>query len=171
MLVTLRFIAREDALATVPGSRANLGQPAWYIGRRYSPPDAKIGKAASYPATKEPYEVTLDLAKQDDSIRFNRFVKIAKRFDIWPFDAETAKLCDVPLPTVVFKDDEWRVPLPPAPHPPGESTSTELGAPALSDVAPPPPVMAADEPPPAASPEALETALDEKASAKTKKRS
>jgi hypothetical protein len=101
----LRFIAREDALATVPGSRVNVGQSAHYVGRTYLAP--KDGKGASYPATQEPHEATFDMSKQEDMARFNRYLKIAKRGDIWPADEATAKACGVDYVPASFKDGEW----------------------------------------------------------------
>jgi hypothetical protein len=122
-MVTLRFYAREDALASIPGSRANIGQAANYIGRKYEKPDAKAGKPAKYPATPEAHEATFNLDKEDDRARFNRYVKIAKRGDIWPADEATAKACDVDLPQVEFhKDDgEWRRTAPRLPLAPGNA--------------------------------------------------
>ena len=119
----LRFIAREDGLATIPGSRANIGQAAFYIGRTFSPPDKAEGKGASYPATEAPHEVELDLSRQDEVIRFNRYVKLAKRGDIWPADEETANACGIALPAVGFSKDagEWRLVAQLAPQPPGNS--------------------------------------------------
>lgn len=144
-MVTLRFIAREDALATVPGARSSIGQPSYYIGRTYVAPDRKTGRPAKYEATKEPYEVTLDLEKQDEAIRFNRYVKIAQRGDIWPFDAQTAKLCGVALPAAEFNDGEWRCAPPPQPTPPGSAPADGAG-----DAPPLPATGLADASPPAA---------------------
>jgi hypothetical protein len=138
-MVTLRFYAREDALASIPGSRANIGQAANYIGRKYEKPDAKTGKPAKYPATPEPHEVTFSLDKEDDRARFNRYVKIAKRGDIWPADEATAKACDVDLPEVEFhKDDgEWRRAAPLLPLAPGNASApsgdVETSAPAIGE--------------------------------------
>jgi len=114
----LRFIAREDALATVPGSRASVGQSAHYVGRTYVAP--KDGKGGMYPATQEPHEAMFDMSKQDDVIRFNRYVKIAKRGDIWPADQETAAACGVEFVQASFKAGEWTrgaAPAPAAIHP------------------------------------------------------
>jgi hypothetical protein len=191
MVVTLRFIAREDAIATLPGSRANLGQPAWYVGRKYLPADPKTGKPASYPATEDPYEVTLDLDKQDDASRFNRFVKIAKRGDIWAADADTAKACGVELVKATDAKGEWQRAAPPAPVPPGEqppatvlvsepttpstpgtrALDVESSAPSLPPESPAPPPFA--EPDFSLPTDILESAFDEKVSHKTatKKRS
>ena len=124
-MVTLRFIAREDALATVPGSRPSIGQAAFYIGRKYVPPDRTTGKGARYEATEEPFEVTFDLDKQEDAGRFNRYIKIAQRGDIWPADEETAEACGVDFVPTTFSNGEWK------------RTSTEPTAPGNSPAAAP----------------------------------
>lgn len=119
-MVTLRFIARENAVATVPGSRANIGQAAFYVGRKYVPPDREKGKGATYVATEEPHEVSLDLDREDDKARFYRYQKLAKRGDIWAADEKTAKACDVEFVPATFANGEWTRTVV-APRPPGEA--------------------------------------------------
>jgi hypothetical protein len=131
-MVTLRFIAREDALATVPGSRANVGQPAFYIGRKYIAPDRAAGRGARYEATQEPYEVTLDLDRQDDAMRFNRHVKLAQRGDIWPADEETAKHCGLAFVQASFANGEWKRSEPMPPQPPNDVMSSAPSLPATA---------------------------------------
>lgn len=104
----LRFIASEQGLAYIPGSRAGIGQASHYIGRRYQAP--KDGALASYPATEAAHEVDLDRTKQAEEQLFLRYRKLATRGDIWPADEETAKECEVAFVAAVFKDGEWTRP-------------------------------------------------------------
>lgn len=102
----LRFIAREDALAHVPGAPYAVGQAAAFVGRSFV---CVKGSPPAYPATREPHEVTLNEATKDGINRFARYQKMAMRGDIWPADAETAAACGVDLPSVAFMDGEWKL--------------------------------------------------------------
>jgi len=136
----LRFYANADALVYIPGSRAGIGQPAHYIGRRYQAP--KDGKPASYPATEEPYEVELDRTRLVDEQIFLRYMKLTRRGDILPADEATAKECGAEYRAATFKDDEWtQPPKPPEAPPPtlvGSEPSVVTSAPADAAFPPPP---------------------------------
>lgn len=125
MLTKLRFYANAQALAYIPGSRAGIGQPAHYIGRRYVAP--KDGGPSSYPATPEPHEVQLDRAKLTDEQLFLRYMKLTQRGDILAADEATAKECGVEYRAAVFNDDEWT--LPPAPTLVGSEHASVVTAP------------------------------------------
>ena len=93
----LRFYAREDALATVPGFRAGIGQAMSYIGRKYEPP-------GRYPATKEAHEVDTDAVSVSDH---HRYLDHGRRGHVWCADAATATECNVDFVELTFKDGVW----------------------------------------------------------------
>jgi hypothetical protein len=96
----LRFFAREDALATVPGFQAGVGQAPSYIGRNY----VKLSSGASFPACKEPTEV--DTATMPHGTA-SRWIEHGRRGHIWCADKETAAVCDTEFVELTYKDGVW----------------------------------------------------------------
>lgn len=112
----LRFYAKRDLLVTMPGQsfiRRNAdtgagGQAVKYVGRTHVPAVIeqaggveRIVKAASNPATPDPFEC------DSDTPRGQRLIKMVRRDQcLWPADKETADACSVPFVETVFKDGE-----------------------------------------------------------------
>jgi hypothetical protein len=103
----LRFYAKADSLVPVPGQGIVHGAPLNYVGRKQQMGSVvnSLGKTvpqASYPATKEAFEV------DSDSPNGRRLRLICWRdSDLWPADEKTASECQVKFTDVVFKDGFW----------------------------------------------------------------
>ena len=93
----LRFYAKEDALATVPGFRAGIGQAMSYIGRTYRAP-------GEYPAVKDAHEVDTEKLSVSD---WHRYLDHGRRGHVWCADQATATACNAELIAVEFKDGAW----------------------------------------------------------------
>ncbi len=96
----LRFYAKEDALASVPGFQAGVGQAASYVGRKYE----KQLKGGTYAATKEAHEVDTDTMPHGLA---SRWLEHGRRGHVWCADKETAAACDAEFVAVDFKDGAW----------------------------------------------------------------
>lgn len=103
----LRFYAKGDALCPVPGQGAVHGAALNYVGRQQVPRDAlnsrgETVKQATYPATKEPFQV------DSDSDAGRRLKLICFRDgDVFPADQTTADHCQVPFVDVEHTGGAW----------------------------------------------------------------
>jgi len=95
----LRLLARENAVAFVPGAPRAVNQPPHYIGRRHVVENG-VGK---FPATEEGTVVDLD----QTSPEFWRYQKLVSRGDVWAGNAETAAALGVAFVSVLFRDGAW----------------------------------------------------------------
>ncbi len=101
----LRFFAREDALATVPGAVVALGQPIQRVGREFVPP--KDGKPGSMPATKDAHEVDIAEGTPAGVQTFEAYRRLAGLGDVWCADEATAQALGASFVPVEFKDGAW----------------------------------------------------------------
>ena len=93
----LRFYARGDLLARVPGYAPIVGTLPRYIGRTAS----VIDGITSHPATKEAFEI------DSESQHAPRLAKMARRGDVWCADVATAAHAGAEFAPVRFDSGEW----------------------------------------------------------------
>jgi len=100
----LRFYARGDLLARVPGYTPRVGDVPRYVGRSY----AVVDGLGSHPASESSYELdsTSPLAA--------RLCKFARRGEVWCADKDTAAAIGVAFVPVKFADGEWVIDSKPA---------------------------------------------------------
>jgi hypothetical protein len=99
----LRFYAREDALAYVPGIGKQTGQAPRYIGRTLELKPHLV----TYPATVDAHEANVDPSSPEQSQQLARYCKLVRNGAIWAADKATADAIGVAFVPVTFRDGAW----------------------------------------------------------------